>query len=116
MDDNRREFGHDIARDRRWGDQTGKGQYKSHEQLAEDHRKMLMVISQDIRVILVKLADPVALAMRTLKHLHARTSKAFRVRPWRFMPLARNIGFSRWELEDSSPLFEETGNSTRFLT
>ena len=54
LDDLEREFGHDVRVIVDGVTKLGKVKYKSHEeQLAENHRKMLMAMSQDIRVILV---------------------------------------------------------------
>jgi guanosine-3',5'-bis(diphosphate) 3'-pyrophosphohydrolase len=105
LDDVRAEFGPEIAQLVEGVTKLTRIQFSSREQAeAENYRKMIVAMAQDVRVILIKLADRLH-NMRTIEYLgrQKQVQKAKETLEV-YAPLAHRLGIHtlKWELEDLS--------------
>src|SRR5947208_3728874 len=103
LDDVRDEFGDEIAQLVDGVTKLTRVQFQTREQAeAENYRKMVVAMAEDVRVILVKLADRLH-NLRTIEYLGKqkqiqKSREAIEV----YAPLAHRLGIHalKWELED----------------
>jgi GTP pyrophosphokinase len=103
MDDLRAEFGDEIAKLVEGVTKLTRVQFQSREHAeAENYRKLIVAMADDMRVILIKLADRLH-NLRTIEYMGKQTQ----VRKARetlevYAPLAHRLGIHalKWELED----------------
>src|SRR3954451_5858810 len=102
-DELRAEFGDEVAQLVAGVTKLTRIQFQSREQAeAENYRKMIVAMAQDVRVILIKLADRLH-NMRTIEYLgkQKQVQKAKETLEV-YAPLAHRLGINKlkWELED----------------
>src|SRR6188508_1110036 len=105
LEELRAEFGADVAQLVEGVTKLTRISFQSREQAeAENYRKMIVAMAQDVRVILIKLADRLH-NMRTIEYLgkQKQVQKAKETLEV-YAPLAHRLGIHavKWELEDLS--------------
>ncbi|MBI3360337.1 MAG: bifunctional (p)ppGpp synthetase/guanosine-3',5'-bis(diphosphate) 3'-pyrophosphohydrolase, partial [Chloroflexi bacterium] len=112
LDDLRKEFGDEVAAlvdgvtklDQLPRVSGGDGRARAPDKNAETLRKTFLAMGEDVRVILIKLADRLH-NMRTLNHLEPEKQQRIAKETLEiFAPLANRLGIwqIKWELEDRS--------------